>query len=339
VVRLENVAGHSLEGSRCLALHYQGLASGRYGRVETATFIPSQEVAATFDRRGYRLLASPSLYPGQTLRARLSASEHNHTPVQACLYIKHYDEQDKLATILGQGVTLEPGGEATLTWRAPHTGSYPIAQVGVQVTGNGGQNGTLYLDYLTWEGAPHVILDRPAERQHRHSQGEPGPLLWKRAWVDGFDGVQRLTGSDHWPEPYRLVQNRGRGILMQGTRQWQDYQVTARMTPHMCQAGGVAVRVQGMQRYYALLLDQDKTYLVRVFEGQGTILAQVEGGWQFGLPYNLDLQVVGNHLAATVNGVTVLQAEDPEHLFAGGGIGLVCEVGRIGRDHVEVKPV
>jgi hypothetical protein len=27
---------------------------------------------------------------------------------------------------------------------------------------------------------------------------------------------------------------------MQGIREWQDYQVTARMTPHMCQAGGLA---------------------------------------------------------------------------------------------------
>ncbi len=339
VVRLENVPGHSLEGSRALALHYQGLAPGRNGRVETATFIPSREVAQYFDQRGYRLLASPSLYPGQTLRARLSADPQNAGAAHASLYLKHYDAHDELALVQGEGATLAAGGSATLTWQVPDTGSYPIAQVGLQVDGRNGQSGTLYLDYLGWEGAPHVTLDRPAGRQRRHLSGEAGPILWKKAWVDGFDGSQRLTSTDYWPEPYRLVQNRGRGLLIQGTRDWQDYQVTARMIPHMCQAGGVAVRVQGLQRYYALLLTQEVTRIVRAFEGQDTVLAERDRGWQFGMNYTLNLQVQGNRLVASVNGQTVLEAEDPHNLFTSGGIGLIAEVGRIGCDNVEVKPV
>jgi hypothetical protein len=153
-----------------------------------------------------------------------------------------------------------------------------------------------------------------------------------------MDGGQGLTNRDDWPEPYRLIQNRGRGLLMQGTRQWGDYQATAHMQPHMCRAGGLAVRVQGMGRYYALLLDQEKARIIRTFEGQDTVLAQSEGGWQWGQAYTLHLQVQGNRLVAAIDGETVLEAEDPLHLFTTGGIGLVAEAGRIGCDHVAVQP-
>ena len=339
VVRIENVTGFSKSGSRSLAIHYQGLAPGRVGRVETATFIPSQEVARYFDRRGYRLLASPTVYSGQTLRARISASEKNASPIHVNLFLKHYDAKDELSMIEGESVWLAAGEETVITWRVPDTSGYPITFVGLQIHGTGGQQGTIYLDYLTWDGAPEVTLNRPAEREINRQTRLKGAIMWKKAWVDGFDGSERLTGLDYWPEPYRLVQNNGRGLLMQGTRDWQDYQVTARMTPHMCQAGGVAVRVQGMQRYYALLLDREKAKIIRAFEGTDTVLAEIDSGWEFGLPYTLNLQVEGNRLVASINGKIVLETEDPENMFTGGGIGLISEVGRIGCDHVEVGPV
>jgi hypothetical protein len=162
--------------------------------------------------------------------------------------------------------------------------------------------------------------------------------MWKRAWVDGFDSQQRLSGVDFWPESYRLIQNEGRGLLMQGARDWTDYQVSARLTPHMCQAGGVAVRVQGMRRYYAMLIDQEKVRLVRALDGD-TVLAEADFGWEFGLPYDLNLQVTGNKLTGTINGKTVIEAQDPEQALVGGGIALISEVGRIACDEVAVRPV
>jgi hypothetical protein len=163
--------------------------------------------------------------------------------------------------------------------------------------------------------------------------------MWKRAWVDGFDSRERLSEYDYWPEPYRLIQNRGRGLLMHGTREWTDYQITARLTPHMCKAGGIGVRVQGMQRYYALLCDTTKTRLVKAFEGRDEVLAESDTGWKMGVPCELNLQVVGNRLVGRVNGALVVEATDADHTFAGGGIALIAEEGRIGCEHVAVQPV
>jgi len=68
------------------------------------------------------------------------------------------------------------------------------------------------------------------------------------------NGVSRFDAW--WPEPYRLIQNEGMGLLIQGTREWRDYQVRAAVTPHMATSAGIGARVQGLQRYYALLLCQ-----------------------------------------------------------------------------------
>lgn len=337
VIDLENVEGHSETGSRSLAIRFRRLAPGRTARAETATFIPSREVARYFDKRGYRLLASPTIYGGQSLRARLVADDSNPDPVEASVYLKHYDADDDLSRVDGERHQLEAGQAVEIEWVVPDTGGYPIAAVGVELTGSGGTSGSVYLDYMTWDGAPAVTLNRPVEREHNRLTRLNGPTMWKQAWIHGLDS-ERLGDLDYWPEPYRLIQNTGRGLLMQGTREWQDYTITARITPHMCRAAGVGVRVQGMGRYYALLVDGNGARVVRVFEGTDTVLAEAEGGWQNGVEYELSLEVVGNRLVASIDGSTVIETQDADNLYTGGAIALVCEEGRAGCNHVEVRP-
>jgi len=336
---LENVSGQSETGSRSLAVRYSQLADGRTTRVSTVTFVPSKEVAIYFQRRGYPLLASPTIYPGQTVKARLLADSSNPQPISVRLYCRYYNETDELSMLAGEPVTLSGGETSESEWVVPDTGGYPIAFVGIEISGHGGTSGTLYLDYLTWDGAPNMALNRPYERDLSRISRGLGPIMWKKAWVDGLDSRERLTEMDFYPEPYRLIQNEGRGLLIQGTREWQDYQFTAQLTPHMCKAGGIAVRVQGMRRYYALLCDTERIRLVRAFEGEDHVLAETDRGWKFGVPYELSLKVKGNSLIGLINGEVVLEGEDPKHGFAGGGIALVAEVGRIGCDQIFIKPV
>lgn len=338
-ISISNVEGHSENGSRVLALNYQGLATGRVGRVESATFVPSSDVSSYFDKRGYRLLASPTLYAGQTIKARIVADKNNAQSIDTVLYVKHYNQSDGLSMICSDESTLEAGNSAVIEWQVPDTNGNPIAQVGIQISGQQGTSGTVYLDYLTWDGAPNTVLNRPYERNlSRLSRGE-GSKMWKKAWINGLDTRERLTELDFWPETYRLIQNVGRGLFIHGTRDWTDYQVTAKMTPHMCDAGGVGVRVQGMKRYYAMLVERETTKIVRAFEGQDTVLAEVDSGWEFGRPYELNLQVEGNRLIGSIDGKVVIEAEDPDNMYTGGGIALISEVGRIGCDHVEVRPI
>ncbi|MCY4538084.1 MAG: ADP-ribosylglycohydrolase family protein [Chloroflexi bacterium] len=330
----------SLNGERLLALDYAGLAPGRVGRVETATFVPSLEVNRHFEGPGYSLMASPRLSPGQTVRARVLAADENDAEVEVSLYVQHYDHDDNLVVLTGSGDSFAAGQSAELVWQVPDLEGYPIAKVGVQISGEGGAGGRVYLDWLTWDGAPNVRLKRPHARNFARWDRKLGGIMWKRAWVNGLDAAKgKMVFLDFYPETYRLIQNEGRGLMMTGCRDWTDYQVSARMTPHMCKAGGLGARVQGMKRHYALLCDEENTRLVSTCEGTDTVLAQADEGWTLGSECQLTLKVEGNTLAGYIDGKLRVKAEDPEARFSGGGIALIAEEGRIGCEDVEVRPL
>lgn len=320
-VMLENTLAPGDSGERALAIKLQGNA-----RVSTPTFIPSSELARYFEKRGYKLLASPTLYPGQEVQASLLADPANTKPVQAQLYVRVYGENDKLTDITGPSATLEPGKIVLLTWTVPDTGSAPVAFIGLELSAP--EAATLYLNALTWSGSPSVQLNRP---------DKPG-TMWKRAWVDALDHQDRLGYLDHWPEPYRIVQNYGRGMITQGTRDWGNYRVSAQLTPHLCRAGGLAARVQGLQRYYALICDGEKVRLVKNYYGE-TVLAEAPVGWELGQLYELTLEVAGFRLVGHINGEKLVEATDPDRVFDGGGIGLIVEEGRVGCENVNVESI
>ena len=329
----------SVNGDRLLALDFARLAPGRVGRVETATFAPSADVAAYFENKGYRLMSCPKLYPGQTIRARVHSADENNCAVDVSLYVQRYDQDDNLVVMTGTGERLSAGQSAELEWQVPDLEGYPIAKVGVQISGEGGASGRVYLDWLTWDGTPNVRLKRPYQRSFTRWDQKMSGLMWKKAWIAGTDLKFGGAYHDFYPETYRIIQNEGRGFYIQGCRDWTDYQVSAKITPHMCKAGGLGARVQGLKRYYALLCDEDSTRLVASCEGKDTVLAQANEGWTFGNEHQLTLKVEGNTLAGYVDGKLRVKAEDPDAQFSGGGIALIAEEGRIGCEDVEVRPV
>ncbi|HXF60225.1 MAG TPA: ADP-ribosylglycohydrolase family protein [Caldilineaceae bacterium] len=324
VATVENVPGHSRTGTRSLAIRYRALAPGRAARVATPVFIPSVEIARYFSQRGYALLASPQLSPGQTVRAALEVDAANSKPVRGNLYVQVYGANDALALVRGPEVELAPGAHYQLEWTLPDTGAAPIAFVGVEARSDSHADGTLYLDYLTWEGTPRLALRRP---------DEPGEM-WRHAWVNGIDQYEH-----RWPEAFRLAQNEGRGLLIYGARDWTDYAVSATVRPHLVKSGGIAARVQGMRRFYALLLCNDqRVRLVKALDGDH-ILAEAPYDWRYGGDYELRLAAQGQTLVGLVNGQEVLRVEDHERPLCSGGIALVVEEGRMATDLVTVEPV
>jgi hypothetical protein len=181
----------------------------------------------------------------------------------------------------------------------------------------------VYLDYLGWNGAPDVVFARPGT----------GGKTWSQAWVNGVDQWEQ-SATDR----YRLVQNDGTGLLIQGTREWTDYTVSADVTPHMVLAAGIAARVQGMRRYYALLLEQGGVArLVKALDGQHT-LAEQQFDWQLDQTYTLRLDVRGRQVQGWVNGQQLFDITDTERPLESGGVALVCVEGRTLMDNVRVQP-
>lgn len=318
-VTIENVLGHSRRGRRSLAIHHR-LAPGSAARAGTPTFIPRDAI----DLPGYPLLASPTLYPGQTVRAGVSAGAEDLQTTTCGLYAHAYGAGDTLAIVHGPHVELAPGARHEFEWRVGGTGGAPIAEVGVEIRGRGaGPGGTVYLDYLTWDGEPSVTFTRPPH----------GGQMWQRAWVNGVDRFE--TG---WPESFRLIQNEGTGLLIQGTREWTDYRVSAALTIHLASAAGIAARVQGMRRYYALLLGRDgRARLVKALDGE-TVLAETDFPWGFGQTHGLMLEVRGPRLRAWIDAQPIFDLSDDDRPLSGGGVALVCKEGCVGCEAVTVRP-
>ena len=335
---LENVPGHSQTGSRSLALQYDGVATGRPARAATPTFIPSRETADYFERRGYALLASPSIYPGQTVSAELEAASTNERPVDVSLYLRRFrSTDDELTLEAGPGHRVQPGERHSFSWTLEGAGYEPIAEIGVAVHSGERTDGTIYMDYLTWTGEPEVTFSRPDTPLDRRRWDKSIPLMWRRAWVDGVDGYDLW-----WPESFRLVQNSGRGLLMTGTREWRDYRVESEITLHLCNTAGVAARVQGMRRYYALLLCRTEegrgvARLIRALDGD-TVLAEADFTWDYGESHVFSLLVEGERLRGCIDDLDEPLFDVTDTMLASGGIALVVEEGRVMSDEVAVRP-
>jgi hypothetical protein len=110
------------------------------------------------------------------------------------------------------------------------------------------------------------------------------------------------------------------------------------VTPHLVTSAGIGARVQGMRRYYGLLLCHDgQARLVKALDGL-TVLAEKAFPWVFGGTYQLSLEVVGTHLRGWVDGQLLFDLDDPERPLTGGGVALICEEGRTATETVTVRP-
>jgi hypothetical protein len=140
--------------------------------------------------------------------------------------------------------------------------------------------------------------------------------------------------NTHWDDPFRLSQNRGVGLVSQGSLEWADYRVDATVTPHLAAAAGVAARVRGQRRWYALQLVPGGARLVRANDDQ-TTLAEASMAWEPFEAHQLALEVVADRITAWVDGRAMFEVRDDA--LPSGGIGLVCEVGTMVVDRVAVS--
>jgi hypothetical protein len=312
-VVVENAAGHSRDGSRSLAVRFT-----RSAVVTTPTFIQPDEL----DMPGYGLFASPTLYSGQTVRARVSA-EHALT---VRILVRPYGTDGRLSELAGPERSLGPGDRVELEWTVPDTGGQPIAQIGFASRDPVGEPNALFVDSLTWSGAPTVTFARPSVRP---SDAD----VWRRAWTNGMD---EWSGSAS--VAYRMTQNHGCGLIIQGTREWQDYEADATVATTLAAAAGIAVRVQGMRRYYALLLVHGGRVRLVKRLGEERVLAEAPFAWELERPYRLRLRASGNRLTAHVDGAAILEAEDADEPFAEGAAGFVLTEGSMVSDAFTVRP-
>lgn len=312
-IRVVN-AGAAEDGERSLALFLTGDALT--ARASRQVFVPP----TGFDAGRYELLASPAVYPGQIMRARVRADPGNAEPIGAELIVRGADGlESRLAS--GPAVSIHPGEAAGLEWRIPPDTPHPIHDVGLEATRTSPAPGTLYLDWLDWHGEATVRLDHRLDANSARASG----------WVDAVDHVH---GGG---ELLRISQDHGVGLLSQGSRDWRDYTFTAEVSILLAERAGIAVRHQGRRRYCALLLTNRGTaQLVRV-AGVEQVLAEVAFPVEPYRRYRLSLSAHGAELSGEIDGAGRLHATDGQRSLPGGGVALVCEEGTMAAGPLSVE--
>jgi len=108
---------------------------------------------------------------------------------------------------------------------------------------------------------------------------------------------------------------------------------------HLGASAGLAARVQGLRRYYALLLEEDdRVRLVKIRDDARTVFAEAPCRWTLEKAVALELEVRGTKIAGTVDGSIVLKATDSSATpFENGGVGLVITEGALSTDQVDIE--
>src|ERR1700758_1660054 len=229
-----DVEGANATDNRSLALDFNPSRQIPRIRIATPTFIPPDSKDASH----YCLMACPTLYSGNIVTGRLVAAPENSAKVRVTPFVTYYGDNDELTPRHGPELTLEPGSVRHFQWKIDELHGAPIAQFGLEVA-SAAAVGRLYVDYIDWSGTPTTVFRRP-----------PGDSkMWLRAWINAVDHV-----GTRWTSPFHLSQNRGTGLFIQGSRDWQNYAVQSAILSDPAKSFGLAARVQGLTRYYALLL-------------------------------------------------------------------------------------
>jgi hypothetical protein len=122
-------------------------------------------------------------------------------------------------------------------------------------------------------------------------------------------------------------------------RDWGDYSVSAPITVYGAKRAGIAARVQGLRRYYALVLAcGDKIQLIRELDGT-TVLAETSLAFDESKAYSLGLRVDGEHILASVEGVVVFDLVDPVPSLGTGAVGYIVEEGTLLSECMALAPL
>lgn len=308
-----------LDNSRALKVSFKEASAARPAVVTTRSFTPLDAM----NMRQYDLMASPLVYPGQTLRARVQAAADNSAGVTVALRARYYGEGRSLVDVDGPAVEIAPNAAVELSLLLPERGSSPIAEIGLVVLDSRAE-GAVLLDYMTWEGTPNFTLSRPPL----------GTDYWHHAWVNGVRVFAKT-----WGDSFHISQDFGEGLIAYGTRDWADYSVELALTLHMGPYCGVTVRTQGMRRYYAarVCLDQ-KLQIVRLQDDECTVLAEMDIPVSLEVPVALRVDVVGDTISVQHAGKTLSVVDGGDQAIPSGGIGLLACEGAASTKQVRFTP-
>lgn len=306
-------------GENALLIDFGTIAKGVSGSVSVPTFIDPKPRAKA-DTSYFEVLASPSIYETQTVRAKLRAIGSD-TPVVR-FFVVHYTGDGDLAKIAGDPIHLT-GGVNDVTWQVPSTGGLPIHRFGIEVLAERRVSGQLAVLSLDWSGAPKSFEMGGAFELSPNMTPFDTTTYWLKSFVSSAEHFRPDVDTT-----FALSHPDANGIATTGSRDWADYSVSSIFTMDLHERAGLTIRARGHRRYYAALLSGNDTLtLVKRVDESEKVLATVPFAYEENQKIVIELSAKGSTLSVALDGETMLSAEDDS--FVSGGAGMVVDRGTI----------
>lgn len=295
------INGTDLGSEPSLVIQCHHIGKGTPVNVSAPVFIDYSE-----DSTLYKVIASPLLYSGQTVEAKLKAD----STVRGRLYIHYYDIEDNVKQAYSPFITLSTEWQQ-LEWKIPDTQGMAIFKIGIQVDSDSRYSGNVYCQGIHWDNAPSYY-------------GLKGMLMtsiWKTNphWLDSFVSSARNFCAD-FNKTFCVSHSEPEGLVTIGTQEWRDYSVSSDLFFSLHQAGGLVARAQGHRRYYgAILRNWNEAVIYCRYDDSITELGQIDINYEEDKEVNLSLNVSGNQLTLLVNHQELLRVTDDTLSYGGAG--------------------
>ncbi|MDX6355763.1 MAG: hypothetical protein QOF98_2666 [Streptomyces sp.] len=313
-VRVGN--GNDAGGENALRVRFTG-AGTVAAHVSTPTFLDPEQ-----DGGDFSTVASPSLYPGQTLTARVSAAQDG---VTVRPYVLFRDGVD-IGTRYGPPYVLGSAAR-TVSWQIPPDGNLVPFRVGFAFTAGPGTRTEALVHAADWRGAPERF-EQSGILLSSIWDTKPQTLAPWVSSAKNFEADFAATFSVSHPDPL--------GVVTTGTRDWTDYGIASRLTLSLHETAGLVVRSRGHRRFCAgVFTGGDRLQLIHQHDGRRRVLAETAFTYERDSPYAVELRCQGTRLELLVDDEIRLTGVAPDGL--GGGAGFLVERGAVAADGVRIR--
>ena len=310
LVQLCNRDGSGLE------IAYEGLAPGTFARLRVQTFA-HPEPTGRRDTSYFEVLASPTLYETQTVRALVNYGAGPSPEWR--FFVQQFDGEGAIHTRYSEPYALRSGSNE-LRWEIPANGGHPIYHLGIELNAEQRLSGAIHLRWLNWSGAPRAF------RMRESMALSPSLTPWttNTPWLRAFMQTARHVAPDY-TTTFSLSHPGANGLITIGTRDWGDYRVSSHLTLVGQRTAGLVARARGHRRYYAAVVQGGEAQIWRRRDADCALLARCCFDIPYDRPLEFDFHLRGEGLEFAIDGQRVLSAHDGS--YTSGGAGFIVEEG------------
>lgn len=355
--KLKNIAYDPAEGTRCLLARIDGAGKEAWNEVYRKTYYEPSD----FSDSRYDPAFSPTLYPGQTVRFRITVPKEDGE-CEVCQYVK-VRGKDGEELLCSKAVRVLPGEDRELAWRIPTAGDRapacgdtpvredaparrdtsargdtpaggdPLARGDISACADAPACGESTADGTILETGLRCLFPQGSGRLLIRSMEAEGDADYRirfesertEKWNDLHREISQFTrqkGLTYLEDGWLHLTGTDFAECYTGDWEWTDYWSEYELTPLSGREHYVLFRVQGARRCYGIgFTGPDRLGLWKK-EGDVRLLHEIPFAWEYGKTYRLKVRAAGNGFRVYEGDRELFDRKDQDTPYLSGGVGL-----------------